>query len=480
MGKIFISYRRDDSEGEASRLFDDLVEHFGEASVFMDVAGIQAGRDFRKAIEESVATCGVLLSVIGRNWLDIKNEAGGRRLDDPADFVRLETAHALQRDIPVIPVLVHGAKMPVPEQLPDDLRDLHFRNCCEVTHARWNSDVQLLIKALAAFVEPPQPIETPHQTEMPPPLPKPAQHRAIWIAAAAVILVALIAGGLIVYRGQPAPIKPQKQEQQVIAAAPPSLIEPPMVAIPAGTFMMGSPNTENGHKQNEGPVHQVSVPAFELSKFEVSVELFKAFVEDNPDQQPDPSPCSSWKGHWEQDKKLNWNSPGFPQSLKNPVVCVSWLDAHHYVDWLNNKGSSKGYRLPSESEWEYAVRGGSTGPRYWPAEEEVCNYAVTAVTSPECQPFGRTMPVGGRKANNFQLFDVLGNASEWTEDCWNNSYSGAPAKGEVWRDGNCNLRAVRGGSWVHGLSEVRSAFRTGFAPPFKADQIGFRVARTLP
>jgi hypothetical protein len=154
MRAIFISYRRNDSEGEAGRLFDDLVGHFGEDSVFMDVSAIEAGRDFRKAIDESVATCGVLLAIIGNNWVDSKNDAGLRRLDDPADFVRLETAAALRRDIPVIPVLIRGAKMPRPEQLPDDLKDLAYRNGVELTHARWGSDIQLLIKALDTVLGP--------------------------------------------------------------------------------------------------------------------------------------------------------------------------------------------------------------------------------------------------------------------------------------------------------------------------------------
>jgi formylglycine-generating enzyme required for sulfatase activity len=143
------------------------------------------------------------------------------------------------------------------------------------------------------------------------------------------------------------------------------------------------------------------------------------------------------------------------------------------MDWLNKKSSRKGYRLPSESEWEYAARAGSTGPRYSPPDEETCHYAVTAVVSPECQPFKHTMPVGDRTENAFHLFDMLGNASVWTEDCWNNSYSGAPTKGEVWKNGNCNLRAVRGGSSMHGLAEVRSAFRTGFAPNFEAIRSAF-------
>lgn len=148
LGSVFISYRRSDSQGEAGRLFDDLVTHFGEATVFMDVAAIEAGRDFRKAIEEGVTKCGVLLVMIGLEWLDAKDERGARRLNDPLDFVRIETAAALKRDIPVIPVLVRGAKMPSAEQLPDDLKELAYRNCIELTHARWKSDMQLLTVSL--------------------------------------------------------------------------------------------------------------------------------------------------------------------------------------------------------------------------------------------------------------------------------------------------------------------------------------------
>ena len=133
-------------------MFDDLVTHLGEQKVFMDVAGIEAGRDFRKAIEESIASCGVLLVIIGPSWLAAKNEAGVRRLDDPADFVREEVSAALRRDIPVIPVLVRGAEMPRVEQLPETLTDLAYRNCVELTHARWKSDVQLLIEPLRRLI----------------------------------------------------------------------------------------------------------------------------------------------------------------------------------------------------------------------------------------------------------------------------------------------------------------------------------------
>jgi TonB family protein len=152
LGGIFVSYRRSDSQGEAGRLFDDLVKHFDERTVFMDVSAIEAGRDFRKAIEEGVTKCGVLLVVMGPEWLNAKDERGVRRLDDPADFVRLETAAALKRDIPVIPVLVRAARMPSAEQLPPELTELAYRNCIELTHARWKSDIQLLIEALRRLV----------------------------------------------------------------------------------------------------------------------------------------------------------------------------------------------------------------------------------------------------------------------------------------------------------------------------------------
>jgi TIR domain len=148
MRAIFISYRRDDTEGEAGRLFSDLTKHFGADRVFMDVTGIEPGRDFRKVIDQHVATCGVLLAMIGPQWVSARNSGGQRRLDDPIDFVRLETASALKRDIPVIPVLVHEAKMPRVDEVPDDLKDLCYRSAVELTHARWDSDVQLLIKAL--------------------------------------------------------------------------------------------------------------------------------------------------------------------------------------------------------------------------------------------------------------------------------------------------------------------------------------------
>ncbi len=199
---IFISYRRDDSEGEAGRLYDDLVRAYGDDSVFMDVSAIAPGLDFRKAIDDNVASCGVLLAVIGPTWATVTDAHGERRLDNANDFVRLEIASALERKIPVIPVLVHDAHMPALEMLPDDLKDLRYRNSVELTHARWNSDVALLTAALKSYVSE----KTAHSTEtvhatVPVQLPAPDGDHSPGVAKSKTPLMAGIGVAVLVVAG---------------------------------------------------------------------------------------------------------------------------------------------------------------------------------------------------------------------------------------------------------------------------------------
>jgi hypothetical protein len=153
-GVIFISYRRSDAEGEAGRLYDDLTRCFGSASVFMDVSDIHPGKDFRTVLTENVSRCTVLLAIIGPNWTRVTDASGVRRLDQPNDFVRVEVAAALARDIDVIPVLVHGARMPTAAELPEDLQNLAYRNCVELRHSGWNSEVELFSRTLRGYVHP--------------------------------------------------------------------------------------------------------------------------------------------------------------------------------------------------------------------------------------------------------------------------------------------------------------------------------------
>jgi Flp pilus assembly protein TadD len=141
---IFVSYRRDDSSGHAGRLFDNLAKHFGEDQIFMDIDTIEPGEDFVTVIENAVGSCEILIVIIGRHWLSQPGEST-RRLDNPNDFVRLEIATALDRNIRVIPVLVQRASMPKPEDLPDDLARLTRRNAIELSDVRWQNDVERLI-----------------------------------------------------------------------------------------------------------------------------------------------------------------------------------------------------------------------------------------------------------------------------------------------------------------------------------------------
>ncbi|MES1163317.1 MAG: CzcE family metal-binding protein, partial [Rhizobacter sp.] len=189
------------------------------------------------------ASCGVLLAVIGKNWLSVVDKEGKRRLDDPYDFVRLETASALKRDIPVIPVLVHDAGMPRAEQLPDDLKELAFRNSVELTHARWSSDVQLLIKALLPYVD--TSALTPPAVPGPPPAPVSAttDRRARW---ALVPLTALVLGGggyIAWNRFKPAPVV---DKQAAVASAPVAVVVP--TAAPASAPAPEAPATSSPAK----------------------------------------------------------------------------------------------------------------------------------------------------------------------------------------------------------------------------------------
>ena len=154
---IFISYRRDDAQGEAGRLSDSLGDVFGESSIFLDVEGIQPGHDFRQVLEARIATCTVLLALIGPDWLQSIDASGRRRLDDPHDFVRLEIATALSRGIPVVPVLLRQARMVSSEALPADLSALAFRQAVELSHSRWDADVAGLVRSLRAHQRPSRP-----------------------------------------------------------------------------------------------------------------------------------------------------------------------------------------------------------------------------------------------------------------------------------------------------------------------------------
>jgi hypothetical protein len=154
---IYLSYRRNESAAYAGRLFDHLSRHFGRRSVFMDIDTIRPGDDFPQAIESALNACDVVLVVIGTTWVTDAGQDGRCRLDDPKDWVRLEVAAALRRDILVVPVLVEGARLPDPASLPEELRALCQRHACELSDLRWAFDVGELVKDLEQVVVHPPP-----------------------------------------------------------------------------------------------------------------------------------------------------------------------------------------------------------------------------------------------------------------------------------------------------------------------------------
>ncbi len=199
MPQVFISYRRQDSSGHTGRLFDRLVAEFGADDVVLDVDDIELGLDFARQISDFVAGCDALLAVIGPNWLTLTGEDGAPRLADPDDFVRLEIAAALERDVRVVPVLVGGAQMPTAEDLPDEIKGLALRHGLELSDQRWGYDVGRLIDSLRQLDGPDAPEP---QIERPAPASSPTRGRRGVIAAiAAVAVVAAVIAAVLVSGG---------------------------------------------------------------------------------------------------------------------------------------------------------------------------------------------------------------------------------------------------------------------------------------
>ena len=239
---------------------------------------------------------------------------------------------------------------------------------------------------------------------------------------------------------------------------------PEMVVVPSGSFMMGSPSSEEGRDGDEGPVHRVTFKRpFAVGVYEVTFGEWDACVSGGGCGGHRPS-----DGGWGRGR--------------HPVMNVSWDDAQAYVRWLSRKTGEE-YRLLSESEWEYVARAGTTTPFHTGATISTgqANYDgnYTYGSGRKGRYIEKTVEVGSYAPNRFGLYDVHGNVWEWTEDCWNDSYRGAPSDGSAWKSGDCSRRVVRGGSWVNTPWNLRSAHRNGLTAGIRDYLVGFRVARTL-
>jgi formylglycine-generating enzyme required for sulfatase activity len=250
---------------------------------------------------------------------------------------------------------------------------------------------------------------------------------------------------------------------------------PEMVVVPAGSFTMGSPPGEKGRYHDESPQHVVTIGRpIAVGKFHVTVDQYAAFVAET--QHVSRGGCS-------------WRSPGFAQEGSHPVVCVDWGDANAYANWLAKK-TGRPYHLLSEAEFEYAARGRTASgayPRFsfGDDEEDLCRYGnfadreYGAKDAPCNDGYDRTSPAGHYMPNDFGLYDMSGNAWQWTADCDHDNYIGAPADGTAWTTGGAcdGGRVVRGGSWYYSPRYLRAANRYRLSGPY--DDVGFRLARSL-
>lgn len=258
---------------------------------------------------------------------------------------------------------------------------------------------------------------------------------------------------------------------------------PEMVALPGGEFEMGANQREldwvkrNGlgpsGEQSEAPIHRVTVSRFWLSKTEVTRLQFQAFA-DATGRVPSG--------------KCDWKSPSFIQTPDDPVVCTNWYDAMEFTRWLSRK-TGRSYRLPTEVEWEYAARAGSTDANPWRYDDKnACRYAnvfdQTAIGDynppdssefPCSDGFEFTAPVGSFAANGFGLHDMLGNVIEWTGSCSTINSSGPGYSHDIQH--RCDLRIARGGSWFSGRQFQRVSYRHKVRPSFSNSEFGFRVVR---
>ena len=273
---------------------------------------------------------------------------------------------------------------------------------------------------------------------------------------------------------------------------------PEMVVIPAGTFVMGTPAAALPQRQAgaEADALVIKIPqTFALGRHEVTRREFARFVAASG-HEPHPG-CRSWDPallRFSEDARRTWQNPATPVELMDdhPMTCVSFADARAFVQWLARE-TGEPYRLPSEAEWEYAARAGTTTLRHWgDAADEGCEYANTYdVTADAMYRLGwphagcrdghaDLAPAGSYTANPFGLHDMIGNVQEWVQDCATESYVGRPRDARAWEWlGGCRRRVQRGGSWLASPDRSRSAFRAAASETDHSDDTGFRVAVSL-
>ncbi len=455
-GKIFISYRRADSQWAAARLHDTLANAFPDDHLFMDVEHIAPGQDFVDVLADQVGACDVFLALVGPDWLKQSNDAGVRRLDDPDDFVRIEIASALTRaETLTIPVLLDGASPPTEDALPDDLAPLARRQFLRLTHEGFRSEVQQLVEAIRERL-----------SAAPAPKPASAKKPFNWripagLAAAALVVVAGYFGWLA------ATAPPDPSGTPDLASFKECENCPEMIAIPAGSYMMGSAPNDPFRSESEGSQRRMTIPRFALAATELTRLEYDVCAE--------AEACEKLPRHG-------------PTKAGDPATHIRWVDAQAYVAWLNTQVPGEPYRLPSESEWEYAARAGTTTIFPWGDEpdrayanlgREVC--CIGSAEGPD--KWKGVAPVAQFKPNPWGLYDMMGNLSEWMQDVYESDLSDGPTNGEpyFWEGDNrwARRHVLKGGGYSDRPWQTRPAARQSNDREWVLGGYGMRVARDM-
>ncbi|MBN8734751.1 MAG: formylglycine-generating enzyme family protein [Xanthomonadales bacterium] len=275
---------------------------------------------------------------------------------------------------------------------------------------------------------------------------------------------------------------------------------PAMVVVPRGSFLMGAPQRSRSQTSAEQPHHEVTIAkGFALARAEVTVAEFRVFVRTSgyvpdSDRLGGASVYDEANGRMQMRSGAGWQDDYAGQRARDndPVVNVSWNDAHAYAEWLS-RHTGKRYRLPTEAEYEYSERAGTTTTYWWgegTPKQKVENLTGSGDRSPSHRSWANAFsgyndgywgpaPVMSFLANPFGLYDMSGNVSEWVVDCWHENYVRAPTDGSAWVNPGCGERVIRGGSWGSAPDQDRSSFRQGATADTRSGRVGFRVARDL-
>jgi formylglycine-generating enzyme required for sulfatase activity len=493
LSDIFISYAEEDRE-QARRLAEALEAQGW--SVFWDRT-ILPGKTWRQVIDTALheARCVIVA------WSEASILSS---------WVCEEADEGRERKV-LVPVLLSAVKPP-----------RGFRAIQAASLVNWDGrptaeEFQQLVSAVADILGPPKQPAAPrlppersepvpaHKPESPAPRESPrekgrkGQGPTLWIAGLALGVV--IAGLVAVQMRGPespqlekaetagkgpvvgeVPSPSAKSAKDVEALKPGSVFRdtlrdgssgPEMVSIPPGESRTG--DIQGSGDADEQPVHSVRIPRpFAMGRYEVTFDEYNVFARATGRKQPADE---------------GWGR------RRRPVINVSWEDARAYAQWLSER-TGKRYRLPTEAEWEYAARAGTSYLRFWGDDpSQACKYANVfdkrnqkelsaryeiSWEPHDCEdPYPQIAPVGSFDPNPWGLYDMLGNVWEWVQDCYHNNYEGAPADGSAWEKEGCALRVIRGGSWYTRPWNVRSASRYRFVPDYRSNSLGFRLAQDL-